>query len=198
MSTPEASTRPERLTGDEMTRVITALHHPLRRALVTRLFLDGPATVSGLADATGERVGNVSHHIKVLAEAGLVTEVPALAKDRREHWWRAVPRPISWSYADVMGDPVAETVVSAAEQQNLAHHVGKVQDWYAHRESFDEEWVRAAASTDGWLAVTPTELDEFTAKITALLVSYGATPERCADSARQLVFAFAHAVPAQP
>lgn len=186
------------LTGDEMTQVISALHHPVRRSLVTRLFLDGPATVSMLAAATGERVGNVSHHVKVLAEAGLISEAIELAKDRRERWWRAEDRPISWSIADALGDPVAEMVVSAAEQQNLAHHVTKVQQWYAHRDGYGPEWVRAALSSDGWIAVTPAELDEISQKISVLMHEYGATPARCADPERERVFMFAHAVPATP
>ena len=135
--------------------VVAAIHHPVRRQLLELLNLDGPNTVSGLADAAQERVGNASHHLKVLAEAGLVEEAPELAKDRRERWWRPVAGSISWSVADVAGDPLAEVVASAAEQQNLAHHVGKVQQWYAHRETRRRRWVRAAFSTEYWVSVTP-------------------------------------------
>ena len=49
------------------------------------------------------------------ARAGLVEEVPELAKDRRERWWRHVPLSLSWSLADVRGDPVGEAVAVAAE-----------------------------------------------------------------------------------
>lgn len=177
--------------------VVAALHHPLRRRLIEILGLDGPATVSQLSDATSERVGNISHHIKVLAAAGLVVEVPELAKDRRERWWRSTLDSISWSVDDVAGDAVGEVVVTAAEQQNLTHHVSKVQEWYASRDGYDRTWIRAAVSTDGWIAVTPDELEEFGRRVNALLREYGATPERSADPARQRVFAFAHAVPAR-
>ena len=49
----------------------------------------------------------------------------------------AVPRQVSWSIADVMGDPAQEALLAAAEQQNLAHQVGKVQQWLAGREAYD-------------------------------------------------------------
>ena len=61
--------------------VIAAMHHPLRRRLLDLLYIDGPATASRLAEATGELVGNVSHHLKVLASAGVIVEAPELAKN---------------------------------------------------------------------------------------------------------------------
>jgi DNA-binding transcriptional ArsR family regulator len=190
--------REEPGASDRVVDVIGALHHPVRRRLFELLSLNGPSTVSGLADAAGERVGNASHHLKVLSEAGLVAEAPELAKDRRERWWRAAPSTISWSIADVAGDPLGEIVASAAEQQNLAHHVGKVQEWFVRRDPLDIEWVRAAVSTDGWVSVTPEELAELGRRITELIVEYGAVPERRADPERALAFVFAHAVPAEP
>jgi DNA-binding transcriptional ArsR family regulator len=178
--------------------VVAAIHHPVRRQLLELLNLDGPNTVSGLADAAGQRVGNASHHLKVLAEAGLVEEAPELAKDRRERWWRPVPRSFSWSVADVAGDPLAEVVASAAEQQNLAHHVGKMQQWYGRRDGFDEEWVRAAFSTEYWVSVTPDELNELGRRVNALFEEYAALPDRQDDPTRERVFVFAHGVPAKP
>jgi DNA-binding transcriptional ArsR family regulator len=178
--------------------VVAAIHHPVRRRLLELLHLDGPNTVSGLAEAAGERVGNASHHLKVLAEAGLVHEAPELAKDRRERWWRGTPGSVSWSVADVKGDPVAEIVASAAEQQNLHHHVGTVHQWYGRRDGFAEPWIRAAFSTEFWVSVTSDELAELGARVNALFEEYAATPERQADPTRERAFVFAHGVPAQP
>ena len=96
------------------------------------LGVDGPATASQLAERTGQLVGNVSHHLKMLARAGLVEEVPELAKDRRERWWRHVPLSLSWSLADVRGDAVGEAVAVAAEHEYLEHHVRRG-PWLARR-----------------------------------------------------------------
>src|SRR5690348_1767777 len=125
------------LTDDFLAK-IAAVHHPLRRRLIDLLALEGPATASALADRTGQRVGNISHHMKMLAAAGLAEEAPELAKDNRERWWRHVPAQLSWSLADAKGDPTAETVATAAEHANLAHHVDKVQDWFRYREDYDD------------------------------------------------------------
>ena len=57
-------------------RVLAAFSHPLRRRLMDVFTVDGPATASMLAEATGQAVGNVSHHLKVLASAELIEEVP--------------------------------------------------------------------------------------------------------------------------
>jgi DNA-binding transcriptional ArsR family regulator len=178
--------------------VIAAIHHPVRQTLLELLGLHGPATVSSLAEAAHERVGNVSHHIKVLADAGLVEEAPELAKDRRERWWRFTAKSTSWSTADVAGDPVGELVAGAAEQQNLAHQVGRLQQWYGRRGEYGEAWIRAAFSTNSWISVNPDELQRFSERILELLEEYAVTAERTADPDRELVFVFAHGFPAKP
>ncbi|WP_370933755.1 ArsR/SmtB family transcription factor [Amycolatopsis sp. cg13] len=60
-------------------QVLAAMSHPLRRRLLDMLKPDGPANAS---EKTGQAVGNVSHHLKVLSGAGLVIEAPELARDR--------------------------------------------------------------------------------------------------------------------
>ena len=180
--------------------LLAALHHPLRRRLFELLALDGPSTASRLAEATGTLVGNVSHHLKVLAKAGVIEEAPELAKDRRERWWRRVFASYTWSVADV-DDPAEQLIASAAEQQNLQHHVDKVRQWYERRTEYGEEWVRAAFTTDTWISVTPDELAELGRRIEALLWEYVnelATGEPPAEPGRERVFVFVHAVPAKP
>src|SRR6185436_282372 len=48
-----------------------ALGHPMRHRLLFALGQE-PATISQLAAALGSNKGNVAHHLKVLADAGLV------------------------------------------------------------------------------------------------------------------------------
>ena len=134
--------------------------------------------MSGLAEAAGERVGNASHHLWCS---------PRRAWSRRRRSWPRTAasagggrcRPsVSWSIADVAGDPVGEVVASAAEQQNLAHHVGKVQQWYGRREDYDVEWVRAAFSNEVLGERHPGRADRARPRINDLIVEYGAFPER--------------------
>jgi DNA-binding transcriptional ArsR family regulator len=177
--------------------VIAAIHHPLRRRMLDLLHSDGPATASRLADATGELVGNISHHLKVLASAGVIEEAPELAKNRRERWWRVADlSEYSWSVADAKGDPAGELVAASAEDANLARHVGKVRQWFDLRYRYDEPWVRAAYATERWLTLTPERLDELSERIEDVVREYAENPSVGGDADR--VFFFAHAVPARP
>jgi DNA-binding transcriptional ArsR family regulator len=57
---------------DQLTLTFAALADPTRRAILTRL-AEGQATVNELAEPFPITVQAVSHHIKVLERAGLVT-----------------------------------------------------------------------------------------------------------------------------
>jgi DNA-binding transcriptional ArsR family regulator len=95
-------------------RVLAAMAHPLRRRLLDALKVDGPSTASMLANRTGQAIGNVSHHMKVLAQAALVEEAPQLARDRRERWWRLSDTSRRWSSTSFDDDPAAAAVADAA------------------------------------------------------------------------------------
>src|ERR1044072_2038476 len=82
---------------------IAAMANPTRRKILDLLSAYGPATVGSLARDAGQRVGSVSHHLKMLARAGLIEEAPELAKDRRERWWRRIPLSLCWSGGGVRG-----------------------------------------------------------------------------------------------
>lgn len=161
------------------------------------LALDGPATASQLAERTDQLVGNISHHLKMLARARLIAEDSDRAKDRRERWWRAVPVSLSWSLNDVRGDPTGETVALAAEEQNLSHHFELTRQWLAGRESYAHEWTGAAFSTEAWVRVTPEELAELGNAINDLVTEFRAAHKDDAPG-RETCFVFAHGMPARP
>jgi DNA-binding transcriptional ArsR family regulator len=58
---------------DQLSRVFAALADPTRRGMVARLAL-GDATVGELAEPYAVSMQAVSKHVKVLADAGLVTQ----------------------------------------------------------------------------------------------------------------------------
>jgi DNA-binding transcriptional ArsR family regulator len=179
---------------------VAASGHPVRRRLLEVLGVEGPATASQLAERTGQLVGNVSHHLKMLARAGLVEEVPELAKDRRERWWRQVPVSLSWSLADVRGDAVGEAVAIAAEHEHLDHHVRRVHAWFAARdgsEEYDEAWTRAAFSTSTWAWATPEEWGELGEAINTVISEFHRAHSDPAPG-RETCFVFAHGIPSKP
>jgi DNA-binding transcriptional ArsR family regulator len=176
--------------------VIAAIHHPLRRRLIDLLGADGPSTASRLAASTGELVGNISHHLKVLAAAGVIQEAPELAKNRRERWWRPAKASYSWSFADAGGDPAGELVTATAEEAELGHQVAMVREWFDVRARYDESWIRAAFATESWVTLSPSRLAELGDRIGELIQEYAASPDS-GDDART-VYVFAHGVPARP
>ena len=61
------------MADDQLSRIFSALADPTRRDMVARLAV-GDATVGELADPYDVSVQAVSKHVKVLAEAGLVSQ----------------------------------------------------------------------------------------------------------------------------
>ncbi len=180
-------------------RVLKALAHPLRRRLLDLLKVDGPATVGALASRTGEAVGNVSHHLRVLGESGLVEVAPELARDRRERWWRLVSPGFRWSSSEVTeSDPSAAETVRAAESLNLARQEDHVRAWFAEHDDAPRAWRDASFSTDHWLRVTAEELQELSAQVIGLLTEWAARPIPDDGLERRTVFAFARGNPATP
>ena len=176
-------------------KTLAAMAHPVRRRLLRQLGVNGPATASQLAERTDQLVGNVSHHLKVLAECGLIEQAPELAKDKRERWWRSVPMTLSWSMPDAETDPAEYAVATAAESVNLDQHVSWVRDWIAARDGYRKEWAEASAATDGWSQATPEELADLTGELIGVITRFCSREIPDDGQAREPVFVFAHAAP---
>lgn len=176
---------------------LSALGHPFRARIMDALKVDGPSTASMLAARTGQAVGNASHHLKVLAEAGLVEEAPELARDRRERWWRLVSAGTRWSRREFAGDAAAIAAAEEAEALHLQRQVDRVRAWMANSGS-DADWDDAAFATQSWLRLTPDELREVAEELMDLLQRWGnrGIPDDGAE--REPVFVFARGFPAQP
>jgi len=170
-------------------KVLAAMSHPLRRRLMELLHLDGPATASMLAAKTDQAVGNISHHVKVLAASDLVEEVPELARDQRERWWKLTATNFRWAAADFPDDPVAE----AAEVLSLDHQTAIAREWIARRETYPEPWRGASFSTDGWLRLSVAELAELEERIFRLFKEFENRTEPGDGVERRPVFFVARA-----
>src|SRR3954447_12397667 len=154
-------------------RVLAAMSHPLRRRLMDILRVDGPATASGLAERTGQAVGNISHHLHTLAACDLVAEAPELARDRRERWWRLVSGATRWSSRDFGGDSASEAIELAAASLGLERQTGFVRAFLTAPEEEREWWADGPFSTDTWMHVTGGELAQFAAEVIALYRRWG-------------------------
>lgn len=178
-------------------RVLAAMAHPLRRRLLNLLKVDGPATASVLSERTQQAVGNISHHLRVLAQAGLIEEAPEKARDRRERWWRRTG-PVSWSSRDFAGDEAAEAIERAARSLNLDSELGFLRAWEEAPEQEKARWPQGPFSMDTWLRMDDAELAEFSVELHALIRRW--SDREIPDDGRQRdsVFVFAHGMPARP
>jgi DNA-binding transcriptional ArsR family regulator len=84
------------VSGRERTvdpRVVKALGHPLRQRVLARLN-EGVASPSELAAEFGERLPNVSYHVRILADLGAIELVSTTPRRGAvEHHYRATMRP---------------------------------------------------------------------------------------------------------
>ena len=120
---------PEQLMSHQLDVAWTALADGTRRSIIRRL-ADGPLAVSALAAELPVTRSAVSQHLKVLKEAGLVTEraagtrriyrvdprgVAALRDELDGFWRSALSR-----YADIVESSVAAGADSTAERPPTA------------------------------------------------------------------------------
>jgi DNA-binding transcriptional ArsR family regulator len=175
--------------------VLKAVAHPLRRRLLDLFRVDGPAMPSVLARNTGQAVANISHHLKVLAECGLIAEAPELARNRKEHWWRIVDPQLSWSHADFTGDAAGMAAADAAESIGLQRQVDLIATWLGSPASREEPWGDRAFSTDSWLNLSPDELAALGDEINEAISRYRG---RTAAPDREPVFVLSRGFPARP
>ena len=179
-------------------RVLAAMAHPTRRRLMDVLKVHGPATVSALSERTGQRVPNVSHHLRVLADVDLVGEVPELARDRRERWWKLLDPSLRWSSEDFAGDAASEAVAQAAQSLEVDRHTSLARAWFAADEEQRAWWADAGFTADKWLRLTPEELTEFGGQVLDLLERWATRLIPDDGQERRPVLAFAYGVPAEP
>jgi DNA-binding transcriptional ArsR family regulator len=59
-------------SNDRDHKLLMALRHPLRRAILWVMSNDEPISPSQLAELLGQRLTNVSYHVKVLARCGAI------------------------------------------------------------------------------------------------------------------------------
>src|SRR4051794_39778269 len=162
------------------------------------LRVHGPATASVLAERTDQHVGNVSHHVRALADVGLVEEAPELAKDRRERWWRLVASSLRWSGEPLSDDPAEEAVAQAVQPLMLERHTGHVRAWFGDGDEPRAPWRTAAFAMETWLHLTAEELGELSDDIGDLLDRWRDRESPGNGERREPVLLFAYGIPARP
>ena len=164
--TPE---NPLRLDNPRMMR---ALAHPARIAILQHLGLDGPATATECAAVVGLSPSACSYHLRALARYGFVEEDPASAADGRQRPWRV--RIISMSFDE--GEPGQPEALRAAgrllTESLLARFEEMRAEYLGRADRYSAEWRDVAGWNQDVLHVTVAEATALRDQIRALLASY--------------------------
>lgn len=187
---------------DDLTHVLVAFHHPIRRWLAELLRAEGPANVGQLAARTGLAAGSVSHHLKVLHRHDFIEAAPELARDTRESWWRLKPRSLSWSADDFEEGSLGRRVAQTAEMENLRFQVRAMQEWLRRAPTEPKAWRTAGTAVDTYVPATEAEVRDLAQRLEDLvrdwsvscLAAAGADPE----AERRPVRAIARVFPSDP
>jgi DNA-binding transcriptional ArsR family regulator len=170
-------------------RVLRALAHPVRIALLELLIGSGPHTATEAGARLGETPANASFHLRTLARYGLVEEVPGGRRGRQRPWQATV--------SGVQIDTVEDDAEFDLATGELAHVVlmreaDRLREWFARRSAESREWRDAPfMSGSRILYVTPAELREVDRVLTEALDRYRGRanhPDRRPPGARAVSF----------
>jgi DNA-binding transcriptional ArsR family regulator len=177
-------------------KVMRAMAHPARLAILQHLSGMGDATATECAEICGLSPSATSYHLRALAKVGLVEEAPSRG-DGRERLWRTPGR----GFMLELDDPSLPDAVPAA--------IALVDVVMEHDDAILRRWLEAAASLSkdesdaivlhrGQVVATATELEQLRQAIMDLLEPY--TPSLRPDpppGARKVITQF-RAFPADP
>jgi DNA-binding transcriptional ArsR family regulator len=183
---------PRPVTGDA--RRWKAMSHPLRREMLRHLGEHGTASSTTLAEALGESTGTTSYHLRVLADAGVIEEVPGQTNGR-ERWWRTV----SVDLREPDYDSLSPKDRAALDEWRATQIPGELAlvNRYVREARKHGQWAKLSRA-DGYY--TAGDLDALMNDYIALLHKYGHTAEEAPAGARpmQLRMFYLPDEPAEP
>lgn len=159
------------------------------------LAVDGESTTGALATALGVATGSASHHLKVLADAGLVVRAPQDPSDLRERRWKLVTRGMRWSAAQFRDRPAAETAARSADGVILERQFERAR---AFLDSVDSPWDEVAVSGNFWLRLNVNELAQLGRQLDELFLSWRRRDIPDDGTDRRAVHGFVHVFPSRP
>jgi DNA-binding transcriptional ArsR family regulator len=187
--------QPRQLTDP---RVIRALAHPVRIALLEALLREGPLTATEAAELLADSPGNMSWHLQTLAKYGFVEEAEGGIGRRRP--WRRVA--MGTSYEENADDPELSIAATTLSEIGSERAFERLSRWYAVRGGYSPEWQHAWFMTNSLHYLLPAELEQLGKDMHSLLLPYRdrlAHPERRPSGSQPVgVVAFGHPLAPNP
>lgn len=175
-------------------QALASLANPDRARILDALSVQGPSTTSELASALGRATGSISHHLKVMVDAGLVESAEA-GDDRRQSRWRLVTRGLRWVSRPDDERPAREAAGTAADLVLLRRDAEQARQFL---QNSGPPWSAAAYAAHVWLRLDPGELTEFGRQLEEFLLGWRRREIPDDGTERTTVLAFARAFPAEP
>jgi DNA-binding transcriptional ArsR family regulator len=153
-------------------RVVRALAHPARLAIIEHLAAGGSATATECAEVSGLSPSATSYHLRALAKAGLIEEAPNRG-DARERVWQSRDAGAGF---DINAEPAQDPDARRAERDLLTivldRQESQARDWMVKAADEPQEWRDATTFLGARLLLTAAELTELTKAVTDLLEPY--------------------------
>ena len=160
-------------------RTLRALTHPVRIALIEALLLHGAMTATEVGEQIGESSTTCSFHLRQLEKYGFVEE--AGGGKGRSRPWRLTSSGMQFRSAHA--DPETEMAAVALVRMLRDRQFARYQTWLETSQNFPREWRDAAGSSESIIYLTPTELEELSEEVLALVLPR--FRERLTDPARR-------------
>lgn len=141
--------------------MLRAFAHPVRQRILRELSVRTHARAADLAGWLGEPANALSFHLRTLARAGLVTELPEMARDKRDRVW-ALASPSGFSFDDPGTDAFISSFVAARI------------DWLRRLTAgeFDDNPKALAAAHFGAALLTKVEAEQFADEVNEVMLKW--------------------------
>lgn len=123
-------------------RILRAVAHPLRGALLYELHARGAANGTILAEATGKPLNSVCFHLGQLAKYGLIEEAAELATDGRQRWWRpSATEGLHISEEAVQSSPEGQAALTVFRRHSVATWHAAVDRLFGEHDGSGAVWT---------------------------------------------------------
>lgn len=146
-------------------KVMRALTHPVRLALLEVLATEGPLTATEAGELIGESPTTCSFHFRQLEKYGFIEEA-GTGPGRQRHWKFTHG---GMRFSDTGDDPEANIAAKSLSRLVTDRAIARMQAYEDAKTNYAKDWQQAAEATESVLYVTPDELQELNADIRARL-----------------------------
>lgn len=152
--------------------MLKALAHPVRQRVFRELDTRGFARAADLAEILELPANQISFHLRVLADAGMIKEAPEKARDKRDRVWTTSPG--EWQLGapdDPVVDEALGMVVGSWVANELHDVLHRLERWMPDIATGRDREIHGTL-TNSSLWLTPGEFTEMLEKMGDVLYSY--------------------------